>query len=173
MSDQSSDFEALYKAHYKQLRIAARNIIGDSDGAHDVVQEVFVKLWKRREQLHIILNIQAYLYRSVINTAITHLESQRKHTQLPEIALETTNTSENNMLAKELEKRIHLALNTLPPKCKAIFVLSRMEGMRNKDIAQHLSLSLKTVENQMGIALKKLKDELKNYLAEGKEEDFN
>lgn len=146
------------------LRNAAENIIGDNDAAHDVVQEVFVKLWNRKEEMSIILNQKAYLFKSVINASITYLESNKSKVRMGELKIESSGRTDSEVLAKELEAKIQIALNGLPPKCKAIFVLSRFEGLKNKEIAQFLGVSLKTVENQMGIALKKMKDELKPYL---------
>jgi RNA polymerase sigma-70 factor, ECF subfamily len=164
MTEFSKDFEEVYKSHYKMLRNAAQNIIGDHDASHDVVQEVFLKLWNKRNELDYILNIKAYLFKSVVNTSLTYIENNKSKTSLPELRLEASNTSDSKVLAKELEQKIQLALDALPPKCKAIFVLSRFEGLKNKEIAEVLGLSLKTVENQMGIALKKMRDDLRPYL---------
>lgn len=81
-----------------------------------------------------------------------------------DLKFEAQGSADTDLMRKELMDKIQIALDTLPPKCKAIFVLSRFEEMKNKQIAEVLGLSLKTVENQMGIALKKMKDELKNYI---------
>jgi RNA polymerase sigma-70 factor (ECF subfamily) len=157
-------FEEMYRTYYRMLRNAAANIIGDLDASHDIVQEVFLKLWHRREELHAILNPKAYLYRSVINSSITFLENNKPKTGLNELKLEAGSKSDSNVMMKELEIKLQAALDNLPPKCKAIFVLSRFEGLKNKEIAETLGLSLKTVENQMGIALKKLRDDLRSYM---------
>lgn len=77
---------------------------------------------------------------------------------------ETAETPNSSMESRELEQKITQAVNNLPPKCKAVFVLSRYEGLKYKQIAEHLDISVKTVENQMGSALQKLRDELKPYL---------
>jgi len=147
------------------LRNAAENIIGDADAAHDVVQDVFIKLWNRKEEVTTILNKKAYLFRSVINASITHLENNKNKTRIGDLKIESSGTTDAPVMIKELEAKIQMALNGLPPKCKAIFVLSRFEGLKNKEISEHLGLSIKTVENQMGIALKKMKEDLKQYLA--------
>ncbi|WP_317898354.1 RNA polymerase sigma-70 factor [Aurantibacillus circumpalustris] len=164
MAELSDNFEDMYKGHYKMLRNAAENIIGDADSAHDVVQDVFVKLWNRRDEVSAILNVKAYLFRSVINTSLTYLENNKNKTRIGELKIESSGTTDSPLLTKELEVKIQTALNNLPPKCKAIFALSRFEGLKNKEIAEQLGLSLKTVENQMGIALKKMKEDLKYYL---------
>lgn len=164
MTEFDGKFEVLYKTHYKALRNAAENIIRDKDAAHDVVQEVFVKLWHRRDELGAIINERAYLMRSVVNTAITYLNQNKKKKDIEHLHIEWQGSTDAEMLTRELQGKIDHALENLPPKCKAIFVLSRFENMKNKEIAATLGLSLKTVENQMGIALKKLKDDLKMYL---------
>jgi RNA polymerase sigma-70 factor, ECF subfamily len=158
-------FEQMYKEHYKLLRNAAYNIIGDKDASHDVVQEVFVKLWNRKDEVHVILNQKAYLFRSVVNASITYLNSKKANTQIEDYRLASPGTADSAIMLKELEAKISRALENLPPKCKAVFVLSRFEEKKNKEIAEILGLSLKTVENQMGIALKKMRAELKPYLA--------
>lgn len=167
MAELSDNFEEMYKAHYRMLRNAADNIIGDADAAHDVVQDVFIKLWHRKDEITAILNKKAYLFRAVINASITYLENNRNKTVLTDHRIEAAATADDAVLAKELEEKISLAISGLPPKCKAIFVLSRFEGLKNKEISEHLGLSVKTVENQMGIALKKMKEDLKPYLSKG------
>jgi RNA polymerase sigma-70 factor (family 1) len=163
MTELGQRFEEIYKSHYKALRNAAEQIVGDQDAAHDVVQEVFLKLWHRKDELGVILNERAYLMRSVVNTSITHLSKNKKNRELQDHHAEWDGSTDRGILEKELQRKIETALETLPPKCKAIFVLSRLENMKNKEIAGLLGLSLKTVENQMGIALKKMKTELKEY----------
>ncbi|MBL7932379.1 MAG: RNA polymerase sigma-70 factor [Bacteroidia bacterium] len=164
MADQLDNFEEVYKTHYKMLRNAAENIIDDHDASHDIVQEVFVKLWHKKDEISAILNIKAYLFRSVINSSLTYLENNKNKIKTDEFRLASQSSTDSKLIAQELESKIQIALKGLPPKCKAIFVLSRFEGLKNKEIAEHLNLSLKTVENQMGIALKRMKEDLKPYL---------
>lgn len=161
----SDSFEEMYKTHYRMLRNAAENIIGDADAAHDVVQDVFIKLWNRKDEISAILNKKAYLFRAVINASISFLENNRGKSTIQDLRIESPGSHADSMvLAKELESKIQKALDALPPKCKAIFVLSRFEGLKNKEISEYLGLSIKTVENQMGIALKRMKEDLKPYL---------
>lgn len=164
MAELADNFEDMYKVHYRMLRNAAENIVSDGDAAHDIVQDVFIKLWNRRDEVSAILNKKAYLFKSVINASITHLENNKNKTRIGDLKIESSGTTDSPILVKELEAKIQLALNGLPPKCKAIFVLSRFDGLKNREISEYLGLSLKTVENQMGIALKKMKDDLKPYL---------
>jgi RNA polymerase sigma-70 factor, ECF subfamily len=160
----SQKFEEMYKAYYGALRRSAENIIGDQDASHDIVQEVFLKLWHKKEGLEEVLNPKAYLFKSVVNASLTYLEKNKKQLRLAEPELEHSGQADSNVLLKELESKVQKALNNLPPKCKAVFVLSRFEELKNKEIAEVLGLSIKTVENQMGIALKKMREDLNPYL---------
>src|SRR5688572_13732926 len=157
-------FEELYRANYKLLRNAARQLTGDGDAAHDLVQEVFLKLWKKKHEMDAILNAQAYLYRAVVNASLNHLEQNKRRRTTDDLRLPSDMSSDAGLDLKELQQRIQVAMDRLPPRCRAVFVLSRLEDKKNKEIASLLGLSLKTVENQMGIALKKMREELRPYI---------
>jgi RNA polymerase sigma-70 factor, ECF subfamily len=158
-------FEEMYRTHYTRLRNAAWSMIGDKDAAHDLVQEVFVKLWSRLGELDHILDQRAYLLRAVMNSSINYVEKKKRTLLIINEREKGPGSSDSAMLYKELEGKVHAAIEKLPPKCKAIFVLSRFEEHSYKEIAAVLGLSLKTVENQMGIALKKLREELKPFIS--------
>lgn len=159
------EFELIYRAHYSKLRNAVENIISDEDASHDIVQEVFLKLWQKKDDLHLILNVKAYLFKAVINASISYLENNKKQAQVSDINVFSNERTDEALLQKELEAKIHTAINKLPAKCKAIFVLSRYENLSYKEIAIYLDISAKTVENQMGIAIKRLHEDLKIYLS--------
>lgn len=163
-----ADFEKLFKQHNKDLCDLAYNLVRDKDAAKDVVQEVFLKLWKNRDQIDFGEQIRHYLFKATAHTSLNHLRAQKKILTLDD------DTSIRNLKAspgieeigyKELELRVRSAIDRLPPKCKAIYILSRQEGMKYQEIADALELSVKTVENQMGIALEKLREELKPFLS--------
>jgi len=163
----SIDIESLFRQHHKGLCDLAFNIVRDTDAAKDIVQEVFMKLWGNREQLTFGDQIKHYLFKATAHTAYNHIRFHKKI-----IPLE--NLGDNNAIQahagidgveyKELEVRVRQAIDKLPPKCKTIYILSRHEGLKYQEIADALELSVKTVENQMGIALEKLRTELKPFL---------
>lgn len=157
-------FEIIYKANYVTLRNAVENIISDQDASHDIVQDIFLKLWQKKNELDHILNPKAYLFRSAINASLTYLEANKNRPRLSQLTIESPGTADSAMMQKEFEVKIQIALDSLPPKCKVIFILSRFEDMKYKEIAEHLNISSKTVENQMGIAIKRMQEELKSYL---------
>lgn len=161
-------FEALFMKHHKELIGLSYNIVRDRDSAKDVVQEVFVKLWKNKNSLKFGEQIKHYLFKATAHTSLNHLRSLRKYYRLEDFEqvkdLAAQSGTETTSF-KELELRSRQAIDRLPPQCKAIFVLSRHEGLKYQEIADTLGLSIKTVENQMGIALEKLRKDLKPFLS--------
>lgn len=144
----------------------AYNILGDSDQAKDCVQDVFIKIWNKKTRLKIDKELKSYLTRSVINSCYDHLSSvkmklSKSFTQNNQNSLDT----ESQVRLEELKVILELALEKLPKQCRLIFSLSRFQGMSGKEIAEHLQLSKKTVDNQIGIALKKLREDLSDYIS--------
>jgi len=162
-----SSYEELFKTWYAPLCKMIYRIIKDQAQTEDLVQEVYIKLWEKRNSLKINTSLKAYLYRSALNTAYTSLEKNKRY---PKLSIETNDTihdsSSNaidNLNANELENKINQTLLLLPPACREVFILSRNEEMSYKEIAESLEISIKTVENQMGKALKIFREQLKEY----------
>jgi len=130
------------------------------------VQDVFLKLWQNRERIEFGDQISHYLTKATAHTALNQLRSSRKLTSIDYAGAESLENPKGNedYAFVELDFKVREAIENLPPKCKAIFLLSRHEGMKYSEIATTLDLSIKTVENQMGIALEKLRHELKPFL---------
>ncbi len=154
--------------HYDKLFQTALNITSECDDAKDVIQDVFLKIWQKKENMDDQKLNGGYLYRSVVNASLNKLQKRKGNIQIlstATIAIASNGDAPDQVLyGKELEKEIDRAIELLPPKCKAIFVLSRFEGLKYREIADHLDVSPKTVENQMGIALKKLQNTLSPYM---------
>lgn len=163
-----SDFERLFRQHNHDLCNLAYNLVRDKDAAKDIVQEVFLKLWKNRHQLTIGDQIKHYLFKATAHTSLNHLRFHKRLVHAgddaPWHALEAPAHAEE-IGYKELEVRVRQAIDRLPTKCRAIYMLSRHEGLKYQEIADTLNLSLKTVENQMGIALEKLRENLRPFLS--------
>ncbi|MCG8321239.1 MAG: RNA polymerase sigma-70 factor [Cytophagales bacterium] len=160
-----TSFESIYKSYYKQLCGLAFNIIGDQSASEDVVQNLFIKIWNKRDMI-VVSDINAYVKKSTINASLNYLKSSKSRTivSLASLTDHSDNVTEKKVKLNELQQRIDLAIKRLPPKCQLIFNLSRFEHMSGSEIAKHLGVSKKTVDNQIGIALKKLREELKPYL---------
>lgn len=161
-------FEYIYKTYYKSLLNYASRILKDVEASKDAVQQAYYRLWENRSMLTITIFPQAYLYRAVYNNcinSITRKDIIRKYEeeQLKELYFSTIiQTPEAEMLLErsEIEKAIMISVEALPKKCQEIFILSKMEGLKNKEIAERLGISLKTVESQMTIAIKRLRKDL-------------
>ncbi|MDM8158340.1 RNA polymerase sigma-70 factor [Labilibaculum sp. K2S] len=163
-----TDFEALFNAHYSRLCAYAYNFLKEQEGSEEVVQEVFFKLWIHRHDIHIENSIESYLYRAVRNTSlnlIKHINIREKYKEHNQQEIEYSERLENDpMNASELELKIRSSIDLLPEQRRKIFILSRYEQLKYKEIADKLGISVKTVENQMGKALQFLRKELADYL---------
>ena len=161
-------FEQVFKTHYKNLHAYAFTILKDEDEADEMVQQVFFKLWERSEHLSFSGPIAAYLYRAVHNESLNFIKHQKvKAGHQLHVAYSMKNKSEQaqpRMIRKELENKFREALNELPEQCRTVFQLSRFEDMKYKEIADKLDISVKTVENHMGKALKLLRTKLVDFL---------
>jgi RNA polymerase sigma-70 factor (ECF subfamily) len=132
-----------------------------------VVQELFTRLWEKREDRFISVPPKAYLTRATVNAALDYLEKHKNeiHQDNEELSAHhlSVNQTEEQLAAREAQRHIANALEKLPPACKAVFVLSREEEMSYKEIAAAMEISVKTVENQMGKALRILREELSPF----------
>jgi RNA polymerase sigma-70 factor (ECF subfamily) len=129
------------------------------------LQDVFLKIWHNRKSLAFTYSIKSYLYRAAINAALNYLEKSKRTVGMEdsEFAEPAAEGAEDALHLREVESRVQAAIDTLPPACKTIFVLSRYEEMSYKEIAESMQISVKTVENQMGKALRQLKQYLSAY----------
>lgn len=162
-------FEQVFKTHFKSLHAYAAAILKDVWEAEEMVQQVFYKLWEKRAQIDIHTSLKAYLYRSVHNECMNHIKHQkvkavhRQYAMQEKQEIEKTDPA-HRLSGAELEKNILNALNELPEQCRTIFQMSRFEALKYHEIAFQLGISVKTVESQMGKALKRLRLKLVEYL---------
>ncbi len=164
-NDDPSGFKLLYDKYYKWLCGAAYSIIKSSSDVEDVVQEVFMELWKKKDTLKVESSFKYYLRRAVINRSLNLVkkEKRRKYSNLEDYEqFESKSLSiQEKMEQKELGDKIMAAINSLPEKRKEVFYYSRFEDMSYKEIADKMGISVKTVENQISVALKTLRIILK------------
>ena len=154
----------IFQKHYRDVCKAIYRYVKDQSTVEDIAQDVFIKIWDKRHSLNINTSFGAYLYRMGINEAITYLRKQNRRNQ-KEAKLTfvetTTPSTEEAYLNAELNQQITRAIETLPPRCQLIFKLSRFEELSYREIAEKLDISIKTVENQMGKALRILRTIMK------------
>lgn len=162
------EFEQVFKSHFKALHAYACTILKEEAQAEELVQQVFFKLWERKDQVHITQSVQAYLYRSVYHECLNYLKHQKVKKAHQSHTLYTSGAAvdpvSRDIAARELQKKIDEALRQLPEQCRTIFQMSRFEDLKYREIADKLNLSVKTVENQMGKALKIMRLQLVEFL---------
>ena len=157
-------FDELFRLYYKPLCRYCFQFVKDKDSTEEVVQEFFVRLWEQREGIAIQKSLMAYLYVSVKNTALNYLQkkSTRSGYEQAYVEMNLKNEGDDNKLSSdEIQAMVQKGMESLPEKCRLVFHLSRYEGLTNEEIANHLNLSYKTVENQMTKAFHKLRENLK------------
>lgn len=163
-----SGFEMLFNKHYEPLCAFVFGVVNDYDVCEEIVQNLFYNLWVKRNNTVINTSIKSYLYQAARNGAlnqIKHLDIKEKYKQYNK---ERMDVAEQNyadaMVESELADTIQKAINKLPTECRKVFVMSRNEDLKYREIAQKLDISVKTVEKHMGKALSKLRSELTEYL---------
>lgn len=162
------DFEILFKEYYSELCMFALKYTKNEEAAEEVVQEVFAKIWEKRTFINIKISVKSYLFISVRNKClqqINHIKIVRKYEKYIDKKDENESISPYDaMIYEETLEIFNDALNTLPSKCKKIFTLSRFEGLKYKDIAEELKISIKTVEANISKALKTFRIYFPEYI---------
>jgi RNA polymerase sigma-70 factor (ECF subfamily) len=160
------EFESLFYSHFAMLVNFASTFLHDEDNAKEIVQDVFIRLWQKREEMNKQKSVKSYLFTSVRNRSLNFIRNHKKFQNEyldieqaidTEFAVEIS--GEDN-----LEEKIEAALQKLPPKCRRIFEMSRFEEKKYRVIADELEISQKTVEAQMSKALRILRVELKDLM---------
>jgi RNA polymerase sigma-70 factor (ECF subfamily) len=160
--------ELVFRAHYPAMVAVVRRIVFAPDVAEELVQDVFFKLWTKRESLAEIDALKTYLYRAARNTALNHLrrlklEQAHEEREAAKGEPSTIESTDDSATASEVTEAVHAAINRLPTRCREIFLMSREGGLTYGEIAAELGISIKTVETQMGRALKSLRLSLGHF----------
>ncbi len=162
------EFESIFRDYYNELCSFAFKYLKDPQDAEEIVQEMFVKLWEKKDNISISSSIRSYLYNSVKNNClnkIKHIQIREKYKEHNEELIKNTDNSIDQQLeATELDEKITISIEMLPKARKKIFIMCRYDGLKYREIAKKLDISIKTVENQMGKALKFLRSELIDYI---------
>jgi RNA polymerase sigma-70 factor (family 1) len=167
MKGDEKAFEQLFRSYYQPLCNRANAILNDIDEAEETVQNIFIILWEKREQMEINFSIKSYLYRAVHNAALNRIKHNKvrvMYVKEHEQAVPSTGHTTQQAFGNELQEQIQAAIESLPEQCRLVFKLSRFEELKYREIAGQLGISVKTVENQMGKALKILREKLRDYL---------
>lgn len=171
-SDQQA-FKELYLAYFDRLYKFAFSILHSAEFAEEAVNDVFLNIWQKRSTLKNIASLSGYLFISTKNTSFNYLSKFRKerNTSLDDVLVrfETDElTPETAFFTAEIRNEIEQAINQLPPKTKLVFQMAKVEGMKYKEIADILNISVNTIDNHIATAVKKLSVILKNLSEEDK-----
>ncbi|HEY8174779.1 MAG TPA: RNA polymerase sigma-70 factor [Gemmatimonadaceae bacterium] len=160
-------YDSVFRTWYPVLVRVATALLREIDAAEEVAQDVMLELWRRRHLLDADISLRAYLLRSIRNRSLNHLRHLRVRRQ-SEAEIEATYNaplgSDQPVVAKELSDAVQAAIRDLPPRCREVFELSRAHGLKYAEIAEALEISQKTVEAQMGKALKLMRQRLVEWL---------
>ena len=164
---QQNEEEALtiiYKEYWEIMYVAAYNLVKDKSVCEDIVQEVFISLWQRREKLQIKTSLKSYLYTSTVYKVYDHFSKNKKMLKDElfdnfENKIEASNP-ETKLMHEELIHHLDAIVDSLPDKCREVYKLSRENMLSNKEIAEQLNISQRTVEGHISKALKILKESL-------------
>lgn len=160
-------YDSVFRTWYPVLVRVATAMLKDVDAAEEVAQEVMLELWLRRQVLDADVSLRGYLLRSIRNRSLNHIRhlKVRRDSEFDIQALYNEPVaSDQPIVAKELAEAVQVAVRELPPRCREVFELSRVDGLKYAEIAEALDISQKTVEAQMGRALKIMRERLRAWL---------
>lgn len=166
-ADDRTALRDLFKAHYPMVCQAIFRFVQDRSTTEDLAQEVFLRFWEKRHKIEVSTSLPAYLRRMGVNEGLGYLRKAKRWSGNELDAAQepaADDSAEAQYLQGELEQHITAAIHSLPPKCRTVFQLSRFEDLTYLEIADQMGISIKTVENQMGKALRVLRKRLHHYL---------
>ncbi len=158
-------YEEMFKAYYSSLCYFAYKFVNDQDACKEIVHNVFVNIWNKKDSFAFDKSAKSYLYTSVQNRCLNYIRDSKKTKSAEEIeGFNYGIVNESHIEIAELESLIWQSIDSLPDKCRQIFILNRFEEKKYSEIADQLNISVKTVETQISRALKALRISLKNYI---------
>jgi RNA polymerase sigma-70 factor (ECF subfamily) len=168
----STAFDEIFRTWYAPLVRLAEGMLRERAVAEEIVQDVLLEFWRRREQLAADGSPQAYLFQSTRNRALNHLRHARVKQRaeplvIGEVAPRNGPSADAQLVEQEIETALRAAVGDLPPRCREVCELSRVHGLKYAEIAETLGVSVKAVEAQMGKALRSLRERLAPWLPKG------
>lgn len=162
-------FRMLFDALFPKLSQFAFSLVKSKDIAKDIVDEIFIRFWNNRANIPQIDNILIYLYKATKNASLNYLSRsafRNMHEPFDEIEIELKDDQdpESLMITREMHRLIREAIDALPPRCKMVFKLVREDGLKYKEVAEVLNISVKTVDAQMVIAVGQIKQKMQLHL---------
>lgn len=163
-------YDQIFRTYYARLVHFAAGMLGETAPAEELAQDVMLELWRRRTTLTVDTSLQAYLFRATRNRALNYLRHEKVVKRGSVFAAQDMTSpavGDRNIAEKEIDAALRQSIGELPPRCREVFELSRMQGLKYSEIATALNISVKTVEAQMGKALKILRERMGPLLERG------
>ncbi|MDW7691550.1 RNA polymerase sigma-70 factor [Flammeovirgaceae bacterium SG7u.111] len=158
-------WELIIKSYYNALFVFILGMVKEKESAEELVQDVFVNIWDKRDKINITTSLKAYLYRAARNHTLNFLKRKKfemdYHKRLAQTSSNLDNKTEESIHYTELQKHLFKAIEDLPDSCKHIFKMSRYEELTYKEISDVLGVPVRSVHYQIGLALKELRNKLK------------
>jgi RNA polymerase sigma-70 factor (ECF subfamily) len=159
--DDTQAYKQLFQLFYPSLVSFSVSIIRSKELSEEIVSDVFIKIWEKRHQLDKVENLTYYLFTAVKNKCLNQLQSQKNKDGLEIVDTvfefkSLYHDPEQKLISAETIREIQNAIQELPPRCRLIFKLVKEEGLKYKEVAELMQVSIKTVENQMSLAFKKI-----------------
>ncbi|WP_086477763.1 MULTISPECIES: RNA polymerase sigma-70 factor [Arenibacter] len=172
-ASRSIQFEEIFDLYYKRLLHIAKSYVSGEEDAEEIVLDAFLTLWEKRKDGVVLTNLSGYLFVTVKNRCLDHLRKKSRHLDQHGRSEQIehwinyqalSNKGASSLLKDELEQQIRKAIALLPEKRRNVFVKSRVDGLSHRDISEELEISVKTVENQIGKALKHMRLHLQEFM---------
>src|SRR3712207_4537745 len=157
--DERKAFDMIFTRYYPRVKQFVLGFCGDEYEAENIAQDIFMKLWIQRDRIAAIETLDAYIYMMAKNAALNALKRMVREHRGPAESLEVEDNAniEESLYSKELMEIIHQHIDQMPPQRRKIFTMSRIEGLKNEEIAERLSISKRTVETHISAALAELR----------------
>lgn len=151
-------YNELFVSYYTKLCYYVNLIVDNKTDAEDIVQELFIRIWNNRKNIGTYENTSAYLYRAAKNSALNHLRKKTYHNvTMDELVLKEPFIEENELETQEFRIALSDCINQLPQRCKEILIMHKVKGVKQKEISEKLNISVKTIKNQLWMALQRIK----------------
>jgi RNA polymerase sigma-70 factor (family 1) len=168
-------FEEIYTVFYSRMKRFAKSYVIYEEDAENIVQDIFIDIWEKKIDLTVISNVRGYLFLILKNRCIDYIRRKRSESKTIsaiqkeneinlKLKLDSLEALDNKILTDpDIDALIEKAIENLPEKCRQIFIMNKIDCKKQREIAKELNISINTVESQMSIAYKKLKEDFKEY----------